>query len=76
MVASNIFVFGDSLSDTGNLFKLTGDLFPPSPPYFNGRLSNGKVAVEYLDDRLGLDATLNPTDNFGSSGFTMLVYEA
>jgi outer membrane lipase/esterase len=37
--------FGDSLSDIGNLFGLTGT---PSPPYFNGRFSNGQTWVEYL----------------------------
>jgi Ca2+-binding RTX toxin-like protein len=58
MTISNVFVFGDSLSDTGNLFKLTGGLVPP-PPYFNGRFSNGPLAVEYLTDKLGPNVTLN-----------------
>ncbi len=48
----NIYVFGDSLSDNGNLFAFSGGLGPPSPPYFNGRFSNGPVWVEYLDDML------------------------
>ncbi len=47
---SQVFVFGDSLSDTGNLASLTGDL--PSPYYMN-RISNGSVAVETLAARLG-----------------------
>jgi phospholipase/lecithinase/hemolysin len=47
------YVFGDSLSDTGNVFALVG--YPPSPPYFEGRFSNGPVWVEYLAARLGLD---------------------
>ena len=34
-----LIVFGDSLSDTGNVFISFGA--PPSPPYFNGRFSNG-----------------------------------
>lgn len=45
---SNLFVFGDSLSDGGNAGLLTGGAFPPSPPYAGGRASNGEVAVEYL----------------------------
>lgn len=49
---SQIYVFGDSLSDTGNSFNATG--IPPSPPYFQGRASNGPVWVEYLADDLGL----------------------
>jgi len=45
---TNLFVFGDSLSDGGNAGLLTGGAFPPSPPYAGGRASNGQVAVEYL----------------------------
>lgn len=45
---SNLFVFGDSLSDGGNSGLLTGSSFPPSPPYFGNCYSNGPVAVEYL----------------------------
>lgn len=44
----NIVVFGDSLSDNGNLYKFTQHQYPPSPPYFEGRFSNGPVWVEYL----------------------------
>jgi phospholipase/lecithinase/hemolysin len=51
--SSEIYVFGDSLSDTGNLFAIAE--YPPSPPYFEGRFSNGLVWVEYLAARLGLD---------------------
>ncbi|GAB4365993.1 MAG: hypothetical protein Kow00121_02970 [Elainellaceae cyanobacterium] len=63
---ARIFVFGDSLSDTGNFFAATGALFPPSPPYFNGRFSNGPLAVETLARRLGLSVT--PETNFASGG--------
>jgi len=48
----DIYVFGDSLSDNGNLFTASGGLAPPSPPYFDGRFSNGPVWVEYLNDML------------------------
>ena len=47
-----IYVFGDSLSDNGNLFTASAGVAPPSPPYFDGRFSNGPVWVEYLDDML------------------------
>ena len=53
-----VYVFGDSLSDNGNLFAATGGFAPPSPPYFDGRFSNGPVWVEYLDGMLPR-ATLN-----------------
>ena len=52
-----IVVFGDSLSDDGNLFALTGGALPPSPPYGNGRFSNGPVWNEYLAAGLGLPLT-------------------
>jgi phospholipase/lecithinase/hemolysin len=45
---SQLFVFGDSLSDSGNGGALTGGLFTPSPPYAGNRASNGPVAVEQL----------------------------
>ena len=44
---SNLFVFGDSLSDSGNAGLLTGGLFTPSP-FVGNRASNGPVAVEHL----------------------------
>ena len=50
-------VFGDSLSDTGIVFRATNGLYPSDPPYFQGRYSNGRVWVEYLADRLGLPAS-------------------
>ena len=40
-----IVAIGDSLSDNGNLFAITGS---PPPPYFNGRFSNGPTWVELL----------------------------
>ena len=48
-------VFGDSLSDAGNAFALSGGAFPP-PPY-QQRLTNGPTAVEVLAAGLGLPLT-------------------
>lgn len=48
---SSVIVYGDSLSDNGNLYALSG--YPPSP-YYQGRLSNGPVAVEQLAAKLGV----------------------
>ncbi len=48
-----VYIFGDSLSDTGNLASVNGD-FPP--PYYMNRVSNGPVAVDALAAKLGLDA--------------------
>lgn len=63
---SSLVVFGDSLSDTGNLFELTGGTYPPSPPYFNGRFSNGPIWIDYLTTSLGLTAA--DVNNFAVGG--------
>ncbi|MEH1864208.1 MAG: SGNH/GDSL hydrolase family protein [Nostoc sp.] len=64
----DIYVFGDSLSDTGDVFNATGGIIPPSPTYFNGRFSNGPIWVEYLASDLGLKLNLN--NNFAYGGAT------
>jgi thermolabile hemolysin len=51
----NLYVFGDSLSDTGNVFQSTNGTYPPNPPYYQGRYSNGPVWVEYLAVDLAVD---------------------
>ncbi|NJM34690.1 MAG: autotransporter domain-containing protein [Rhodomicrobium sp.] len=70
----NVIAFGDSLSDTGNLFALTGSLVgvipgveatPASPPYFDGRFSNGPVWVELLSQQI----TGNAMNNLYLSAF-------
>lgn len=43
-----IVTFGDSLSDNGNLYGYLGHFIPKSPPYYEGRFSNGPVWVEDL----------------------------
>ena len=49
---SGIIAYGDSLSDNGNLYTAFG--YPPSPPYYHGRFSNGPVAVEQMAAMLGV----------------------
>lgn len=52
---SDIFVFGDSLSDSGNVLLATGGLIPgPPTAYFNGRFSNGPTYADVLATRLNL----------------------
>lgn len=51
-LGNRVYTFGDSLSDTGNAFSISGDIYPPTP-YFDGRFSNGKLWVEYLAADLG-----------------------
>lgn len=50
---SSFWALGDSLSDNGNLFAATSNATPPnptpaSPPYFDGRFSNGPVWAEAI----------------------------
>ncbi len=52
-----VVVFGDSLSDEGNLASIVGDF--PQPPFYNNRVSNGPVAVEIMAAELGI--TLRPS---------------
>ena len=69
-----IVVFGDSLSDTGNVFAVTElvleESIPVSPPYFRGRFSNGPVWVEILAEMLGLKLSpfLKGGTNFAFGG--------
>lgn len=66
---SQVVVFGDSLSDNGNLFAAI-DGAKPAGPYVNGRFTNGLVAVEVLAQQLGaplldyaIGGALTGTDN-------------
>ena len=54
---SDFITFGDSLVDVGNVFLNTEGTFPPSPPYFNGRFSNGELVSEIIAEELGLSAS-------------------
>ena len=65
-------VFGDSLSDVGNTYALSGGTNPPAPPYFPGRTSNGPVWVEYLAPRLGVPAP--SASRLGGSDATNYAY--
>ena len=59
---TSVVVYGDSLSDNGNLYAATGQ---PPAPYYNGRFSNGPVTVEYLANSLGV-----PLHDFAWAGAT------
>ena len=65
---NELYVFGDSLSDIGNVFNATGGFHPSNPPYFQGRFSNGLVWVEYLAS--GLALTPKQNTNFAYGGAT------
>ncbi|BAY16689.1 GDSL family lipase [Anabaenopsis circularis NIES-21] len=57
---TGIYAFGDSLTDTGNVYNsvsafIPGAEFPP-PPYFPGRFSNGPVWIDELAEKLNLES--------------------
>jgi outer membrane lipase/esterase len=63
---TQIFAFGDSMSDTGNLFKMTEEMTQsgmPAAPSYKGRFSNGVVALEVMANQLRL-----PMTNYSFSG--------
>ncbi|MBF0467750.1 MAG: SGNH/GDSL hydrolase family protein [Desulfamplus sp.] len=66
----NIVLFGDSLSDDGNLFSFNEGLYPLAP-YYKGRFSDGPVWFEYLAEEIGVTGmTLNYAHAGATSGRT------
>jgi phospholipase/lecithinase/hemolysin len=65
---SSINIFGDSLSDPGNLFNVSQGGVPQSPPNYSGRFSNGEIWTDYLAKDLGLNPTLYTTRIPSSEG--------
>ncbi len=67
---TSFWALGDSLSDDGNLYAATSDApdgpTPPSPPYYEGRFSNGPVWAEHVADRF--TAKSLATGNFAYGG--------
>jgi 3-phytase len=59
---TGIVSFGDSLSDTGNVYIYSGGAQPMSPPYYMGHFSNGPIWLEDLAGKLGVTA---PTPSLG-----------
>ena len=73
---SQVIFFGDSLSDTGNLYASTSNTFPVSPPYYNGQFSNGPVWTQDFASALGLSAvpSLVGGTNYAWAGATVVDY--
>ncbi len=75
---TNQYSFGDSLSDSGNLFAATslfsGVAPTPGAPYFQGRFSNGRVFTELLGNTMALSAispaSVKTSLNFAYGGAT------
>ena len=67
-----IIVFGDSLSDNGNIYSLSSSLhkvtsyvpvIPKNPPYYLGRFTNGPIWIEYIAQVLNV-----PLDDYAYGG--------
>ena len=76
---NQVYIFGNSLSDRGNIYSLTGNTFPPEPFYDDGRFSNGSIWVDSLKEKIGLNpgnfyegesADLSEGINFSIGGAT------
>ena len=67
---TQVISFGDSMSDTGNMLKVTNDLSGwklPMEPNWQGRFSNGPVVLEVMASQLGRPL-LNYAFGGGQSG--------
>ncbi|SMF74438.1 SGNH/GDSL hydrolase family protein [Pseudobacteriovorax antillogorgiicola] len=49
---TSIFVFGDSLSDEGNLNRRTFGIWAPGSVYYKNRFSNGPIWIDYVKSAL------------------------
>ena len=69
-----VVVFGDSNSDTGNVYTLTSHAWPIVPPYYNGRYCNGPNWVDDLavSQKLDLAYGSATTDSSFVQGYAIL----
>lgn len=63
---SSFFIFGDSLSDNGNLFAATGGT-TPAAPYVDGRFSNGPVWNESIAADFAAQGSVTANFAFGGA---------
>ena len=64
---TDFITFGDSLADVGNFYITNRSTNPESPPYADGRFSNGELVPEIIAKELGLSAStpsLDGGDNY------------
>jgi len=62
-----IIVFGDSLSDQGKMHEKSFNLIPVSPPYWQGRFSNGPIWTDIIANTI-------PIINESEAGATIVDY--
>lgn len=70
---TKIVFFGDSLSDNGNFYADVLGFMPKSPPYFEGRFSNGQVWSEFVDQYY-FAKSLTETTNYAIGGQTAVFH--
>lgn len=69
---NKLVVLGDGLSDQVLWGQLTQNRYPPSPPFYGGRWTNGPTWVEVMATRLALP--LDQADNLAQGGATTGFY--
>lgn len=72
-VFEHIIIFGDSLSDTGNLYNYMLHLVPKSPPYYKGHFSNGPVWTEHVYKNYFLSESGEHRHNYAAGGAPAVV---
>jgi outer membrane lipase/esterase len=50
-IYSNVIVFGNSVSDNGNVFRLTKQAYPDPKVFYQGRYSNGPIWLDQLQSK-------------------------
>ena len=70
---NKIVFFGDSLTDNGNLYTVDFGFLPKSPPYFEGRFSNGNVWSEQVAKRFYNQSYID-TSNYAVGGETAIFH--
>jgi phospholipase/lecithinase/hemolysin len=69
-----IVFFGDSLSDNGNLYYYDVGTLPKSPPYFEGRFSDGPTWAEVVASHFLLNNKI-PSENYAIGGESVLKHD-
>lgn len=70
---NDIIFFGDSLTDNGNLHHRTMGFIPKSPPYFEGRFSNGPTWAELVSEHYKQNKQIE-ADNYALGSATAVFH--
>lgn len=67
-----VIIFGDSLSDNGNLYNIL-KIIPKSPPYYDGRFTNGPTWAEHVGNYY-YSKNYATVENYAYGGATAVVH--